>query len=125
MGSMNRLGKFGIITVIIIFATLLLIGCTFSYTLDSEAAEQLFGPGSDFHEKMDETFGDGGTLDNIFGRGGEFERALYSKNFPFFWKHFGWIIILSSILALFQLMFFILALTLRSSISAISSASFI
>jgi len=77
---MNRLGKFGIITVIIIFATLLLIGCTFSYTLDSEAAEQLFGPGSDFHEKMDETFGDGGTLDNIFGRGGEFERALYSKN---------------------------------------------
>jgi len=107
---MNRLGKFGIIAVLEIVAILLLVGCTFSYTLDSEAAEQLFGPGSEFHEKMEETFGDGGTLDNIFGRGGDFERALYSKNFPLFWKHFGWIIILSCILALFQLVFFILAL---------------
>jgi len=116
---MNKLNKIGITIFIGIFITVLLAGCTFSYTLDSEAAEQLFGPGSDFYEKMDEAFGDGGKLDNVFGRGGEFERALYTNNFPFFWKHFGWIIILSSILALFQLVFFILALisVLRKNVS--------
>ena len=107
---MKKINRYGIITIIIILATVFLAGCTFSYTLDSEAAEQIFGPGSDFYEKMDEAFGDGGTLDSIFGRGGEFERAIYTNNFPFIWKHFGWIIILSSVLALLQLAFFVISL---------------
>ena len=107
---MNKLNKIGITIFIGIFITVLLAGCTFSYTLDSEAAEQLFGPGSDFYEKMDEAFGDGGKLDNVFGRGGEFERALYTNNFPLFWKHFAWIVILISILAVLQLVLFVLSL---------------
>ena len=116
---MKKINKFGVVIVLITIVTVFLVGCTFSYSLDSEAAEQIFGPGSEFYEKMDEAFGDGGTLDSIFGHGGEFEKALYTNNFPFFWKHFGWIIILSSILALFQLVFFILALisVLRKNVS--------